>query len=283
MTVADATVDWPRAAREALARATRYETPCGEGQTVWHVWGSGEPLLLLHGGSGSWLHWLRNIDALVSKGRQVVVPDLPGFGDSAAPPGGQDADAVVEPLRAGWIELQARLGLSGPAEVAGFSFGGIVAGFWIDRYPQDLRRVVITGSPGFGFSQPQRQALRGWRHLPDPAQCMAAHRHNLAVLMLHHPEAIDELALWIQSVNTPRDRMGKRRLAATAVLAPIFERSTVPVRFVYGASDVLYEGRYASFGRWIEGLPGAEGLYLVPDAGHWAPYENPAGWLRESF
>ena len=40
-------------------------------------------MLLLHGGSGSWTHWLRNIQPLVDAGRQVLVPDLPGFGDSA--------------------------------------------------------------------------------------------------------------------------------------------------------------------------------------------------------
>ena len=187
---------------------------------------------------------------------------------------------MVEPLRAGWFELQRRLGWTGPVELAGFSFGGIVAGFWIERYPHDLRRVVITGSPGFGFSQAQRTALRGWRHLPDIAQRMEVHRHNLRVLMLHDEQAIDAQALAIQAVNTPRDRMGRRRLAATAVLRPIFERSLVPVRFVYGAEDVLYAGGYEPLGQWIATLPRQEGLHLVANAGHWAPYEQPDDWLR---
>ena len=83
----------PAEAQALLARATRCETPCRtvSGTMVWHLWGqqgfdaSLAPLLLLHGGSGSWTHWLRNIDALVASGRRVLVPDLPGFGDSAAP------------------------------------------------------------------------------------------------------------------------------------------------------------------------------------------------------
>ena len=52
------------------SRATRAETPCGDGALVWHRWGpaTGRPVVLLHGGSGSWTHWLRNIDALADAG-----------------------------------------------------------------------------------------------------------------------------------------------------------------------------------------------------------------------
>ena len=38
------------------AEAQRLETPCGDGSMVWRVWGSGPPLVLLHGGYGSWMH-----------------------------------------------------------------------------------------------------------------------------------------------------------------------------------------------------------------------------------
>ena len=44
------------------ARVVR--TPCGDGNMVWRVWGRGEPLVLFHGGSGSWTHWIRNIPEL---------------------------------------------------------------------------------------------------------------------------------------------------------------------------------------------------------------------------
>jgi 2-hydroxy-6-oxonona-2,4-dienedioate hydrolase len=81
------------------AQATRRETPCGAGATVWHVWGDARPgqppVVLFHGGSGSWTHWVRNIQPLVAAGRQVIAADLPGFGDSASPPSGGDADALV--------------------------------------------------------------------------------------------------------------------------------------------------------------------------------------------
>jgi 2-hydroxy-6-oxonona-2,4-dienedioate hydrolase len=36
---------------------------------VWREWGSGSPLVLLHGGSGSWNHWVKNIAFLVKHNR----------------------------------------------------------------------------------------------------------------------------------------------------------------------------------------------------------------------
>jgi 2-hydroxy-6-oxonona-2,4-dienedioate hydrolase len=62
-------------------------------------------------GSGSWTHWVRNIQPLVAAGRQVIAADLPGFGDSASPPSGGDADALVAPLAEGLERLAWRRAL----------------------------------------------------------------------------------------------------------------------------------------------------------------------------
>ena len=47
--------------------------------------GSGPPLVLLHGGYGSWMHWIRNVGPLARQ-FTVIAPDMPGLGDSATPP-----------------------------------------------------------------------------------------------------------------------------------------------------------------------------------------------------
>ncbi|MBD9433559.1 hypothetical protein IB257_26775 [Achromobacter sp. ACM03] len=52
---------------------------------AWREFGSGAPLVLLHGGHGSWLHWVRNIEAL-SQDHTLLIPDMPGYGDSGDPP-----------------------------------------------------------------------------------------------------------------------------------------------------------------------------------------------------
>ena len=76
----------PSAVVDAIARTARkVRTPCGDGSMVWRVWGKGEPLVLFHGGSGSWTHWIRNISEL-SKHYELWLADIPGLGDSAMPP-----------------------------------------------------------------------------------------------------------------------------------------------------------------------------------------------------
>ncbi len=257
------------------AAAQTLQTPCGDGHVQWHRWGPAEagaagPVVLLHGGSGSWTHWVRNIDALVAAGRQVLVPDLPGFGDSARPPGGGDADDVAPALEQGLAELL------GPqrCDLVGFSFGGLTAGLLAAAHPQRAARLVLAGAPAMGVSDAGRIVLRGWRHLDDAGARAAVHRHNLAVLMLHRPEAIDDLALALHGANVVRDRMQRRRLARTEALKDALQQVRCPVWAIYGREDVLYSGRMDRLAAAFAEGPHFQGLVLIDDAGHWVQYER---------
>ena len=79
-------------------QAIRYETKCDDGRMIWHLWdqsgGTAPVVALFHGGAGSLRHWIRTIPALVPS-YQVLVPDLPGLGESDFPPDGDDAFAVA--------------------------------------------------------------------------------------------------------------------------------------------------------------------------------------------
>lgn len=264
-------------------KARREGTPCGAGDTVWHVWGAPRdgvpPLVLLHGGSGSWTHWVRNIDDLVAAGREVWIPDLPGFGDSASPAVGGDADALAQPLADGMRMLFG----TRPCDLVGFSFGGLTAGLLLAAHPKLARQLVLVGAPAMGVV-PQRQfELKAWRHLPEDAQ-MAAHRYNLAALMLKDAALIDDLgglALGTHVANVVRDRMPRRRLAHTDALARALPQVHCPVHAIYGRADALYK-------EWIGALEGAyagaapdfRGMELIEDAGHWVQFERPQAFMQ---
>ena len=50
---------------------------CGAGSIVWRKWGSGPPVIMCHGGSGSWTHWIKTIP-VQSRTHTLWLPDLPG-------------------------------------------------------------------------------------------------------------------------------------------------------------------------------------------------------------
>ncbi len=261
-------------------RATRIETPCGDGTLVWHVWdqsgGKGEPLVLLHGGSGSWTHWLRNIQPLVDAGRRVIAPDLPGFGDSALPPGGDDADAMPSPLEAGLSQILGSDAADDAIDIVGFSFGGMVAGLWTAMKPSRVKRLVVVGAPAMGVVSSREVNLRGWRHLDDPAARDAIHRHNLAALMLKDPAAIDDDALTLHRTNVVRDRLPRRRLAYTRVLVDALAHATCPVHAIYGEHDAIYTARHSQLeAAFALSTPYFVQMHWVQDAGHWVQYEKP--------
>jgi pimeloyl-ACP methyl ester carboxylesterase len=263
-----------------LQAARRVLTPCGQGELVWHIWGgqgadaSLPPLLLLHGGSGSWTHWLRNVLPLSADGRRVLVPDLPGFGDSALPPSGADADAMPAPLELGLAQL---LGDTA-CDVAGFSFGGMTAGLLASRFPARVARLVLLGAPGMGLQALVPFKLKGWRHLPGEAQRLAVHRDNLQMLMLHAPEAITPLACQLQMANALRDRLPKRRLSRTDILVRTLPGLRCPLHALYGEHDPFYKGQVSAYEAVLQQAPAFRGIHAIAGAGHWAQFERPAAF-----
>jgi pimeloyl-ACP methyl ester carboxylesterase len=273
---ADTSVSLPLEAQALLTTATRTETPCGAGAMVWHIWGQDRcdpslaPLVLLHGGSGSWTHWLRSIAPLVASGRCVYIPDLPGFGDSAAPAYGTDADALPEPVSQG---LQLLLG-DAACDLVGFSFGGMVAGFVAAQYPARVARLILVGAPGLGIAPDTPFHLRAWRHFKDAEQRDAVHRGNLAALMLHHPASISELALRLHVANVLRDRMQGRNLSRTDVLARTLPKLQCPLHAIYGHEDALFRGQLAALETALRQAPHFKTFTLIEDAGHWVQFER---------
>ena len=262
----------PPTLQRELAGVQRHVTLCDGAQTVWHAWGDADRpvVVLLHGGSGSWTHWVRNIAPLRGAGWRVLVPDLPGFGDSDLPAGCSDVDGLPVHLHAGLQQLQP----AGPVALVGFSFGGMTAALWLEAYPQDAQQLVLVGAPGMGFAVPERIPLKGWRHLPTPEAQAQVHRHNLMTLMLQTPEALDGLALSLHTANVQRDRMPRRRLSSTDIVAQTLPKLQARVSAIYGEHDALYRGRLPELQAAMQGCSPHWGQWhTVPGAGHWVQYE----------
>jgi 2-hydroxy-6-oxonona-2,4-dienedioate hydrolase len=250
--------------------AVKHLIPYNDANMVWRCWGRGAPVVLLHGGSGSWKHWARNIAAIVNDGRQVWVPDMPGFGESAVPMKGQDADALPEPLAWAFQQL-----LPDQAyDLVAFSFGSMVAAEMVLRSPSKVKRLVLMGSPALGINAMRPFKLNPWDHLPEGLPREAIHRHNLAVLMFWNPDRIDDLAVSIHSQNLSVDKMKRRRLAYSEYLLFRMKSLHCPVFGIWGSEDVLCRGNHDAVRQALAQAPEFRSLTFVADAGHWVQYEK---------
>ena len=259
-----------------LGDVQRHETQLHGARMVWHAWGLVQhpALVLLHGGSGSWTHWVRNVATLRDAGWRVLVPDLPGFGDSDLPAGCTDVDALPAHLHAGLQQLQASAACGDRVRVVGFSFGGMAGALWLAAHPQDAEQLVLVGAPGMGMATSQRVPLKGWRHLPTPEAQNQVHRHNLMALMLEWPTSLDDLALSLHAANVQRDRMPRRRLSSTDIVARALPQLQVPVSAIFGEHDALYRERLSELQVAMPCLAQVWGQWhTVAGAGHWVQYE----------
>lgn len=261
----------------ALAKEARREvTPCGEGSLVWHVWGDGAPILLLHGNHGSWRHWARNIPDL-ARAFTVLAPDMPGNGESDPPPLPASLASFVDIIETG---MRAIIGAAPLHALFGFSFGSNMAGELARRMADGLAQLVLVGPAGLGLPQGPRDALVRWRTLPDEAARRAAHRRNLEILMIHEPGRIDALAIDIQAFGAESHRLRERPSMGPAPLAEALPEIKARIASIWGGADGA-AGPYLQARRdKLAAIRPDAAQFLIEGAGHWVQYEAAESFNR---
>lgn len=245
-----------------------FRTPCGEGDLVWRRWGEGEPVVLCHGGSGSWTHWIRTIPALRRR-YELWVPDLPGLGDSAMPPRPCTPAISAEVLASGLRQLVAG---DRRIHLVGFSFGAHVATFTAARLGDRLADLTIIGCAALGLP---------WRRLELPkersgmtaAERREIHRRTLEILMFADPARVDELAMNLQAANVAKARFRSREFAASDEIRTTLERVSVPLKSIWGGRDVLARPSVDACFDVLRLHHPELATRTIPGAGHWVMYE----------
>jgi pimeloyl-ACP methyl ester carboxylesterase len=253
------------------SQATRHETPCGDGRMVWHLWdesgGTAPVVALFHGGAGSWRHWVRTIPALVPRYR-VLVPDLPGLGESDMPPVSDDADAIAGIVADG---IDAIIGPDVSYDVVGFSFGSTMAACVGALRGPRVRSVTVIGSSGVG-ALGSAVNLEKVRHL-EGEERRETHRTNLNRLMIADAEKIDDLALVIQDWNTIRSRLRTPNISRSGAIMRAIDRLQSPLNGIWGELDAPANPKGPQRVAILRAHRPDADVRLIPATGHWAAYE----------
>ena len=120
--------------------------------------GSGVPVVLLHGWPQTWHEWRKVIPLLAGRYR-LIIPDLPGLGDSSQPAGGYDKKTIAADLQ----EMCERLEL-GRFHLVGHDWGGPTAFALACAMPAAVRSLVILDVTIPGIGPDISQGGRRWHH-----------------------------------------------------------------------------------------------------------------------
>lgn len=120
--------------------------------------GAGVPVVLLHGWPQTWYEWRKLIPLLANRYR-LVVPDLPGLGDSSEPEHGYDKKTIAADLQ----EMCERLEL-GRFHLVGHDWGGPTAFALACAMPEAVRSLAILDVTVPGIGPDISQGGKRWHH-----------------------------------------------------------------------------------------------------------------------
>jgi 2-succinyl-6-hydroxy-2,4-cyclohexadiene-1-carboxylate synthase len=252
------------------------------------VEGSGPPLLMLHGFTGSAGTWSELLPTVRERHR-VMSPDLLGHGRSEAvrEPQRYRLDRQADDLAA----LLSALGVSS-ADILGYSMGARIALRLAVDHPERVDRLVLE-SPSPGIADP---VARERRTADDEALAIALDRDGIELFM----DAWEQQPLFASHADLPpetRARLRRERtshdaraLAASlrgggqGAMEPIgaaLGRITASSLVIAGALD---EAGYRRARHTAEGIPDAR-FETIDGAGHNPHLERPAAFtaLLASF
>ncbi len=201
------------------------------GVRLYHeVYGTGDPLVLLHGGLMTIPEMMPLVQALADS-RQVIAIELQGHGRTAD----TDRPLRVETMGDDVAALIERLGL-GKADVVGYSLGAHVALRTAFQHPDRVRRLVLLSTP---------YAHSGW--YPEGREGMAQMSSKLADQLKGTPTGIAAQD-WPQPERFPQflDKLGAMMREDYDWSAEV-RRLQMPVMLVYADHDAVSTRHIAEF------------------------------------
>lgn len=228
----------------------------GDVHTYYEVIGTGEPVVLLHGGLSTLDH-LANVAAALAKSYQVFQPERRGHGRTPD----VDGPITYENMAADTAAFMDALDI-GPARVIGFSDGGNVAlQLTLDR-PDLVARLVVMGAPAGreGFTPEQIELFDRWYGQPYPT-VMEQFRQQYGTVS---PDGIDHFQVVF-------DKVGEMWQTARSIGFDELATIGAPTLVLLADDDCVTVEHAAAMAR---ALPDAQ-LAVVPGTSHALPFEKP--------
>ena len=207
--------------------------------------GEGEPILFVHGISGSWQNWLENLPHF-GRSRRAIALDLPGFGASPMPSWEIDMPAYGRLIH----DFCEKLGVEG-ATVVGNSMGGFIAVEAVTAGPPRFDRLVLVSAAGIvnTWNPEERAVATAWAwqtfgpHFADRGRWIVTHPRARRLVFgpfVRYPNRLRADLLFEQITSGLERADGFRDALHAAIRHDIRERLgeiEIPTMIVCGQHD----------------------------------------------
>ncbi len=245
--------------------------------------GTGTPLLLLHGFTGSGTSWAEHLAAFAGRHR-VITPDLPGHGGTPAT--GALGDMTIEATADALARLLIARGAA-RADVLGYSLGARIALRLAVEHPAAVHRLILE-SPSAGIADAMDRAAR---RAADAELAGRIERDGLAdfvtsweriPVFASHAALAPELVARQRAIRLASDPAGlaaSLRAAGQGSMEPLHDRLdevATPTLVITGALDLVGRPRAEEVASRITGAR----LEILDAVGHTPHLELPDAFRR---
>ena len=227
-----------------------------DGARIWYAsYGSGLPVILLHGGLGHSGNWGYQVPDLIGSGYQTVVIDSRGHGHSTRDTRPYSYDLMVSDV----LAVMDKLGLERAAQV-GWSDGACTALVLADKAPERVAGVF------FFACNMDPSGAKEFEFTPVVGRCFNRHVKDYA-----------ELSPTPDQFKGFSEAVGLMQKTEPDYLAHGLAEVHVPVTVVHSENDEFIRREHAEY--LARSLPEAE-FVLLPSVSHFAPLQRPGQFNR---
>ncbi len=260
---------------QKMAGLERKTLQLGDHEVTYLEGGKGPTIVMLHGitaDSGNWTRFAR----YYTSNYHVVIPDLPGFGDSSRiATASYSIPAQSERIHA----FTQALGVQ-QFHLVGNSMGGYIGAYYAAHHPQNVLSLGLFDAAG--VDAPQRTAFMEDLYAGRPNQMLPADREDfrrVLKLVMEDPPYIPGFAIDVLADKALKHREFNRKVFAELQqqqldLTPLLPKIKAPTLLLWGELDrVLDPSAIPVFQRHLTAAKTT--VEILPGVGHLPMLEQP--------
>lgn len=240
----------------------------------------GRPVLFLHGFPEGAVEWEYQLAALGDRGFRAVAPDQRGYSPGVRPE--RPAEYAMTALVGDVIAVADALGWP-TFDLVGHDWGGAVAWWTADEYPDRLRSLTVVSTPhpaalaeSLRTDEEQRassQYMLRWRETPATENAMLADGGRALRLMFDGAVPRGTVDDYIQRLREPGALTAALNWYRSGRPATAIGSVTVPTLYIWPTDDAAFRSTVAFATQRF--CTGPYRFEMLEDVTHWAPEQVP--------